>query len=183
MDLFEIKAEVEVLAATHRVDLGARMVYEFEVRTGGFCYLHQRDLVIEGGIVAPRAAAHYDLDQPVWYAVVDLRAFYEARSRRTGFKSVPDYPASKRDLSLVTPPGVAYSQIEKSLVKHGGRLLESVQVFDVYRGGSLPDGSTAYGVRLCFRSAGGTLRDTEVEAVVVKVIDKLRSELGVALRK
>jgi len=77
---------------------------------------------------------------------------------------------------------VDWAQIEKTLVKHAGRLLESHWVFDVYRGDSLPDGHTAYGVRLVFRSAAGTLRDADVDGAVAKVVSKLQSDLGVALR-
>jgi len=85
-------------------------------------------------------------------------------------------------LSLVTPEIVTYAQVEKYLVKHGGPLLESLQAFDVYRGDNLPDGSTAFGVRLLFRSREKTLRDSEVDEIVEKVIHKLQSELGVTLR-
>jgi phenylalanyl-tRNA synthetase beta chain len=68
------------------------------------------------------------------------------------------------------------------VAKVGGRLLESLQVFDVYRGAALGADRTAYGVRLSFRSADGTLKDAEVDAVVARIISKLEAELGVALR-
>lgn len=181
-DLFDIKAEIEALCGRHGVDLAHRFGYQFDDRTGRFAYTAGRREVIEGGIVPPLLGERYDLDAPMWYAVVDLRALFEARRRRAVLEPVPEYPASKRDLSLVTPPRVAYAQIEKSLVKHGGRLLESSQVFDVFRGGNLPEGSTAYGVRLWFRSSEGTLTDADVDAVLAKIIDKLQSELGVVLR-
>jgi phenylalanyl-tRNA synthetase beta chain len=181
-DLFDLKEELESLAAAHRVDLDGRFAYEFDMRTGGFRYNEERETVIEGGIVPPSAAERYGLDQALWFAVVDMQALYEARAHRATFKPIAEYPPSKRDLSLVTPSGVTYAQIEKTLVKHAGRLLESVQVFDVYTGERLPEGSTAFGVRLCFRSSQGTLRDADVDAVVARVIEKLKIKLGVVLR-
>jgi len=181
-DLFDLKGELESLGAAHRVDLSGRFTYEFDTRTGRFRYNEERETVIEGGIVPPAAAERYGLDQALWFAVVDLRALFEARAHRATFKPIAEYPPSKRDLSLVTMSGVTYAQIEKTLVKHAGRLLESVQVFDVYTGERLPEGSTAYGVRLCFRSSQGTLRDADVDAVVARVIEKLKNELGVVLR-
>jgi phenylalanyl-tRNA synthetase beta chain len=77
---------------------------------------------------------------------------------------------------------VTYDQVKKCLVKYSGPLLESVQVFDVYRGESLPQGATAFGVRLVFRSADRTLRDTEIDQVLEKVLQKLQNEHGVTLR-
>jgi phenylalanyl-tRNA synthetase beta chain len=181
-DLFDIKREIEALCGRFGVDLVRRFSYRFESTTGAFAYGDGRRDLIHGGIVPARLAAHYDLDQAAWYAVIDLQALFEARRRRSAYEPVPEYPPSKRDLSLVTPAGVSYGQIEKSLVKNGGRLLESVQVFDVFQGGNMPDGSTAYGVRLSFRSSEGTLTDADVDTVLAKVIDKLQSELGVVLR-
>jgi phenylalanyl-tRNA synthetase beta chain len=181
-DLFDIKREIEALCGRFGVDLGRRFAYRFDPATGAFTYGDGRRELINGGIVPARLGAYYDLDQPAWYAVADLQLLFQARRRRAGFEPVPEYPPSKRDLSLVTPAGVSYGQIEKSLVKNGGRLLESVQVFDVFRGGNMPEGSTAYGVRLSFRSSEGTLTDADVDAVLAKVIDKLQSELGVVLR-
>jgi phenylalanyl-tRNA synthetase beta subunit len=52
----------------------------------------------------------------------------------------------------------------------------------VYRGESLGEGRTAYGVRLVFRSMESTLTDADVDALVAKLVAKLESELGVALR-
>ena len=124
----------------------------------------------------------YDLDQAVWYADIDMNALFELRSSTPTFKPLPEYPISRRDLSLLVAPGVGFDQIEKSLVKSGGALLESLQVFDVYRGENVPDGRTAFGVRLSFRSKDATLTDGEVDAVVARMLDKLQSDLGVTLR-
>jgi phenylalanyl-tRNA synthetase beta chain len=61
-------------------------------------------------------------------------------------------------------------------------LLESVVVFDVYRGEAIPEDHPAYGVRLSFRSPERTLRDEEIDRVIGKVVSKLKNELGVELR-
>jgi len=52
----------------------------------------------------------------------------------------------------------------------------------VYRGGTLGEGRTAYGVRLALRSNESTLTDADVDALVAKLVSKLESELGVTLR-
>jgi len=181
-DLFDIKQEIEVLGATQAVDIGRRLAYDFDTRTGRYSYRDRKATVIEGGIVPARLAAKYELDQAVWYAILDLERLHGLQKGRPRFKALPEFPASKRDLSLVTPQGVTFIQVEKCLVKYGGRLLESVQAFDVYRGENLPDGATAFGVRLLFRSPERTLRDSDIDGILEKVIHKLQSELGVALR-
>ncbi|HXV13217.1 MAG TPA: phenylalanine--tRNA ligase subunit beta [Candidatus Krumholzibacteria bacterium] len=182
VDFFEIKAEVESLLATHAPDVYADLVYEFEPTHGTFRFSDRRRAVVEGGIVPVAAARELDLTQPVWYAVVDVSALFEHAAATPAFKPYSEYPPSRRDLSLVAPSGIVWAQIEKHVVKVGGRLLESLQVFDVYRGGGLGEGMTAYGVRLSFRSNDATLTDTDVDALIAKLVSKLESELGVVLR-
>jgi len=181
-DLFDIKEEIELLAAAQKVDIGSRLTYDFDRASGRFQYRERKNTVVEGGIVSAPLAGRYGLEQPVWYAIVDMEQFFRLRVVRGKFKPLPEFPVSKRDLSLVTPPEVTYGQIEKHLVKYGGRLLESVQAFDVYQGQNVPGGTTAFGVRLLFRSPERTLRDSEIDEILEKVIYKLQSELGVTLR-
>jgi phenylalanyl-tRNA synthetase beta chain len=182
VDFFELKAEVEVLLGTHAPNALAALNYEFEPTHAMFRYADRRHTVVEGGIVPARAARDLDLTQPVWYAVVDVSALFDRPGATTAFRAFSEFPPSRRDLSLVAPPGVTWAQIEKHVVKVGGRLLESLHVFDVYRGGTVGDGHTAYGVRLSFRSSDATLTDADVEALVTKMVAKVEAELGVTLR-
>jgi phenylalanyl-tRNA synthetase beta chain len=181
-DLFDIKKEVEVLFASQGIDIAARLPYDFDAGSGRFRYRGRKGTAVEGGIIPRKLGARYGFEQAVWFAIVDVEEFHRHAATTRKFKPLGDFPVSKRDLSLVTPKNVTYDQVEKYLVKYGGRLLESVQAFDVYRGENLTDGSTAFGVRLLFRSPERTLRDSEVDEIVEKVIYKLRSELGVTLR-
>jgi phenylalanyl-tRNA synthetase beta chain len=182
VDFFEIKSEVEVLLGTHAPDAFDDLAYEFEPTHGSFRYSDRRRAVIEGGIAPPRAMHDLDLAQPVWYAVIDVSALFEHLVATPVFKPFSEYPPSRRDLSLVAPSGITWAQIEKHVAKVGGRLLESVHVFDVYRGDALGEGTTAYGVRLAFRSHESTLTDADVEGLVARLVSKLESELGVMLR-
>lgn len=182
VDLFDIKAEIETMAAAEGIDIATKLEYAFERESGRFSYSSREGKVIEGGILGPELAARYDLDQAVWYAIADLQMLFQLRASKNRLAPIPEYPFSKRDLSLVTPGDVTYQEIEKSLVKNGGRLLESVQAFDVYTGENIPAGTTAYGVRLFFRSPDRTLTDSEVDEILEKMVKKLQSELGVVLR-
>jgi phenylalanyl-tRNA synthetase beta chain len=182
VDYFEIKAEVESLLSTHQPAALNELGFAFEETRGSFRYSDRRRVVIEGGIVPEAAARDLDIEQPVWYATLDLSALFQPRGALVSYRPFSEFPPSRRDLSLVAPPGVVWGQIEKNVAKAGGRLLESLQVFDVYRGANVGGDRIAYGVRLSFRSSEGTLRDAEVDAVVGRIIAKLEADLGVVLR-
>ncbi|HEU4364636.1 MAG TPA: phenylalanine--tRNA ligase subunit beta [Candidatus Krumholzibacteria bacterium] len=182
VDLFEIKAEAETLLAAMRPAALDAWPYDFAPSRGEFVFSDRGRNLGEGGIIPIAAARALGIEQAVWYAIVDLGALFAVEGAGVIFRPFSEFPASRRDLSLVAPAGVNWAQIEKHVAKVGGRLLESLQVFDVFRGASIGVDRTAYGVRLSFRSSEGTLRDADVDAIVTKIVGKLEAELGVALR-
>ncbi|MDH3217445.1 MAG: phenylalanine--tRNA ligase subunit beta, partial [Candidatus Krumholzibacteria bacterium] len=182
VDLFDIKKEVELMLDSFDIDLGPDIRYNFDEATGKFAYIIKAKVIMEGGIIPEPVASRYDFDQPVWYASLDLEECYDRSRRRPKFKKLPDYPSSKRDLSLVAKRGTHFEEIQKSLVKSAGPLLESLRVFDVYSGENVADDETAYGVRLSFRSIKRTLTDSDVDEVIKKILTNLKKQLGVELR-
>jgi len=177
-----MKGETEALLRALKVDLSSGVLYDFDAQTGRFSYATKEQTLVDGGVVTDAVAERYGFDQPVWHASFDLARCYEEKGRPGKLRRLPEYPVSRRDLSLVTAAGVEYRAIEKALVKHAGALLESVAVFDVYRGENIAKGHVAYGVRLSFRAPDRTLRDEEIDRVIDRVLGKLKSELGVELR-
>lgn len=98
------------------------------------------------------------------------------------FHPYSTYPASDRDIAFFSPVKVTVSEIEKVITKAGKGLLESVELFDEYRGENVPPGQRSLAFRLIYRSGDRTLTDTEVEPVHNKVRDALVEKFGVSLR-
>lgn len=98
------------------------------------------------------------------------------------FKSYSTYPASDRDLAFFAPVKVTVSELEKVITKAGKGLLESVEVFDEYRGENVPAGQRSLAFRLVYRAGDRTLTDNEVEPVHNKVREALVEKFGVSLR-
>ena len=68
------------------------------------------------------------------------------------------------------------------LRRAGGELLEEVAVFDVYEGQQVPQGKKSLALRLSFRAAERTLSEAEVNALRVRILERLKAELGGELR-
>ncbi|MBE9058167.1 phenylalanine--tRNA ligase subunit beta [Sphaerospermopsis sp. LEGE 08334] len=98
------------------------------------------------------------------------------------FQSYSTYPASDRDLAFFAPVKVTVSELEKVINKAGKGLLESVEVFDEYRGENVPAGQRSLAFRLVYRAGDRTLTDNEVEPVHNKVREALVEKFGVSLR-
>ena len=104
----------------------------------------------------PRRVGWLDLDLGV---LLDP----EAAPRRP-LEAVPvsRFPSSDIDLAFVVPDEVPAQMVEQTLVVEGGELLESVQLFDVYRGESLGAGARSLAYRLRFCALDRTLTDEEI---------------------
>jgi phenylalanyl-tRNA synthetase beta chain len=98
------------------------------------------------------------------------------------FKPYSTYPATDRDIAFFAPVKVTVAEIEKAINNAGKDLLESVELFDEYRGEHVPPGQRSLAFRLIYRASDRTLTDAEVEPVHQKVRDTLVEKFGVALR-
>jgi phenylalanyl-tRNA synthetase beta chain len=88
----------------------------------------------------------------------------------------------ERDLALMLPPGVTAAAVAELLRRHAGPLLDSLTVFDKYRGTGIPAEHRSVGWRLSFRDPSRTLRENEVDTILAAALQALEVELGVRRR-
>ena len=98
------------------------------------------------------------------------------------FAAYSTFPASDRDLAFYAPLAVSVADLQTAMGKAGGKLLESVALFDEYRGESVPEGQRSLAFRLVYRSPDQTLTDNTVDPVHQKVRATLEKQFGVTLR-
>ncbi|PSF37222.1 phenylalanine--tRNA ligase subunit beta [Aphanothece hegewaldii CCALA 016] len=98
------------------------------------------------------------------------------------FKAYSTYPAVARDLAFFAPLKISVAELEKTMKKAGGELLETVQVFDEYKGANVPEGERSLAFSLVYRTSDRTLTDTEVEPVHNKIREALVKQFQVTLR-
>ena len=156
----------------------------------GRTYLHpgrQADIFYKGtligylGEVHPAVADTYGIGERAYIAVIDIQdvlAFANFNHKYTG---IAKYPAVTRDLSMVVPKNVTAGQIEAVLNQRGGKILESVRLFDVYEGSQIREGYKSMAYSVVFRHKDKTLEESEINAVMKKILNGLES-LGIELR-
>ncbi|MBD6619263.1 phenylalanine--tRNA ligase subunit beta [Komarekiella sp. 'clone 1'] len=98
------------------------------------------------------------------------------------FHPYSTYPASDRDIAFFATVKVSVAEIEKVISNAGKGLLESVELFDEYRGENVPQGQRSLAFRLIYRASDRTLTEAEVEPVHNQVREALVEKFGVNLR-
>ena len=139
--------------------------------------------VTPDGQVVGRAGAQ-SADAPPWAApLFGFELSLDPAPRfPVRFRPLPAFPAVERDLSLTVPAEVDAARLERLVARSAGEHLETIGVRDEYRGRKVPEGSRGLTLRLTFRDPGRTLRDSEVDGAVDRVMSALQREAGVQLR-
>ena len=125
------------------------------------------------------------VDAPAWAGVV--HAFevvvdgVPAREHQR-YQELPVLPAIEQDLALLVPVAVSARQVEDLIRSTGGKLLEEVAPFDLYRGKGIPEGFRSLAYRLRFRAQDRTLTDAEAAAAVQRILKRLKDEYGIERR-
>jgi len=143
-------------------------------RLGVFGQLHPQ-MRHERGLPTEVYAFELNLD-------VALDQLAQRQETQAVFQPYSTYPASDRDIAFFAPVKVSVAEIERVIQKAAGSLLESVELFDQYRGENVPDGQRSLAFRLVYRTSDRTLTDDEVEPVHQKVRQVLEEKLSVSLR-
>src|SRR5690348_15209997 len=124
-------------------------------------------------------------DAPNWAAPL---FGYEVRlatdgAAATQYRALPTTPPVEHDVALVLPEGVSAAAVATVIRRAAGPLLESLSVFDEYRGAGLAAGTRSVAWHLVFRAPDRTLREAEVETLVRSAVTAVEGELGVRRRE
>jgi phenylalanyl-tRNA synthetase beta chain len=98
------------------------------------------------------------------------------------YTPLPTYPAASFDVALLVPANVAAGRVDTLLRETAGELLESLELFDEFRGPGLPEGVRSLAWRLTFRHPERTLKDKEIDGRRARLLQTLERELGVRPR-
>ena len=134
------------------------------------------------GQIHPLTAANYGLENTVTYiAAIDFDALFDHINFEKHYTPIPKFPAVTRDFSFVCDEELEVGKIVSCINSSGGKLVENVNVFDIYRGEKLGEQKKSVSIRVTFR-ADHTLTVEEADKASKKVLSALEHVLGITLR-
>jgi phenylalanyl-tRNA synthetase beta chain len=136
------------------------------------------------GQLHPQLRRERDLPDEVYAFQLDLNLLIEAMEQRgtVTYRAFSTFPASDRDIAFFSPVALDVASLEQAIAQSAGELLESVELFDDYRGKGVPAGQRSLAFRLIYRAGDRTLTDSEVETAHQKVREHLEKTFQVSLR-
>ena len=134
------------------------------------------------GEIHPTVADNFDLkNRPTTLFELyldNLLALPEKSGRN--FRSLTRFPAANRDVALLVAADVPGGRVQEILARH--RLVERVELFDVYEGENLEAGVKSLAFHVYFQSSDRTLTAEEVNRTLDGLLRTLQRDTGATLR-
>ncbi len=184
-DFFDMKGAIEHLASVFHLTF----TYERAEKT----YLHPGvsanvllDNVVVGciGELDPSIALSLGLDKKVYLGELDLASLQAVLDDNVRYKNLPKFPAVKRDLALIADEKLTCAEIEDVLL-HSCKYVTEAKLFDVYRGGQVPEGKKSMAFTLTFTpdaQVEKAFTPETLDGYVKKILGNLKFKLGIELR-
>ena len=137
----------------------------------------------EFGQLLPSLAKQYDLRDPVFLAELNLDLLLARRNTNKSFKPLPMFPSIRRDVAMIVPEETSHESILAVVRQVKPAHLEKVELFDVFRGKNVADGSKSVAYAFTYRSSEKTLTDQEINPAHERVIVEFRQKLSATVRE
>lgn len=142
-----------------------------------------RILLGEIGQVLPTLAQQYDLRQAVLLAELDLDELLRRRNTARLFKPLPLFPSIRRDIAMIVPEATTHEAVLAAVKQAKPPFLESIELFDVFRGKHVPQDHKSMAYAFIYRSPEKTLTDAEVNSAHQRVIECFKQTLKATVRE
>ncbi len=183
VDFYDIKGDVEALLAL----TAQASDYGFVADSHPALHPGQSARIVRnGGTVGwigqmhPSLSDSLDSRQPVYLFELELSSI--DRRRMPEFREISRFPAIRRDLAVVVDEKTPVEQLVTTLRDAETKWLQDVQLFDIYRGKGVESGKKSVALGLTLQNSSRTLTDSEVDTIIMGMLERLRSVHNAVLR-
>jgi phenylalanyl-tRNA synthetase beta chain len=179
VDFFDVKGDLQSLVSLRRV----------RYQPASHSALHpgrSARVVLDGdcigwlGELHPRWQQKYELSAPPILFEVDAAPLQ--RVPLPAYREVSKFPVVSRDVSVIVQETVAIQAVLDDLATHKPASVETIELFDVYRGPGVENGKKSLAFRVLLQDTQKTMTDPEVESAVAQLVQRLVRQFGGKLR-
>jgi phenylalanyl-tRNA synthetase beta chain len=183
VDFFAAKGLLAATLDALRVDWSVRAPAQPFLHPGRSAEVLAGDDVIGWvGELHPLVARAWELEGAVAAFELDLDRTVAHAVAVPYFRDLTSFPPVRQDLAVIVGEDVAADDVLSAVRGAGGKLLDAVRVFDVYRGAQFGEGRKSLALALTFQASDRTLSDEDVAPVRDKVVAALAKQVGGELR-
>jgi phenylalanyl-tRNA synthetase beta chain len=137
----------------------------------------------EFGQLLPPLVRRYDLRDAVFLAELNFDMVLARRVTGRSFKLLPVFPAIRRDVAMLVPEGTTHEAVLQAVKQAKLPNLESVELFDIFRGKNVPEGQKSMAYAFTYRNSERTLTDAEANGAHEKLVEQFKQRLQAVVRE
>jgi len=185
VDFFDLKGVIENLLEELKID-------KYRILSSNNDSMHPgrtAELLINNkrigcmGEIHPDVLDKYDVPVRVYAAELNFDEIINQTDMNIKYKSLPKFPSVARDIAIVVSEEITAGQVEEIIRNKGGKLIEDVKLFDIYRGSQIQEGYKSMAYSIVYRSDEKTLSEEDIAKVHNKILNSLVNQVGAALRQ
>ncbi|NNE37065.1 MAG: phenylalanine--tRNA ligase subunit beta, partial [Gammaproteobacteria bacterium] len=133
------------------------------------------------GTINPRIQEHLDMPETTQVFEIDISKIPAKTPIK--YTKISKFPSIRRDISVIVDENLPAIEVIKAVIETGSKLLDNLELFDVYQGEGIDLGKKSLALGLTFRGSSSTLTDEEADIVTNDVISSLHDQFGAILRE
>ena len=96
-------------------------------------------------------------------------------------KFFSDFQISERDFAFVLDKNYQVGKLDK-IIRNLDKNIKSVDIFDVFQGGNLPDNKKSIAINISIQADDKTLSDNDLNQISEKIIKEVENKTGGNIR-
>ena len=189
-DIFDLKGAMAQMLDTLR--LGAKITWQASVagpelsfaEPGSALAVMAGDTILGWcGAFSQKTLKGFGIKQQAFFVDFDLAALGGFSPQATTFAPLPKFPFVKWDMALIVPEGVAAGEMLSVINGCGEKLIECVEIFDIFQGKNIEAGKKSVAISITYRALDRTLDDETVGMAHQKIIEMMISRFNGQLRE
>ncbi|MBF9251990.1 phenylalanine--tRNA ligase subunit beta [Pontibacter sp. 172403-2] len=149
----------------------------------GIAYTKNGTVLAELGPLDAAVARRMEVKEQVWYAELNWDYLLKKYKDKLVAEELPKFPEVRRDLSLVLDKNITFDQVKQIAFRTERKLLQGVNVFDVYEGDKIDAGKKAYALSFTLLDKQQTLTDKVIDSTMNRLMQQFEKQLGAFIRK
>ena len=142
----------------------------------------QANIILDGKVIGIIGKIHPSITKKdIFVFELNLDSIY-GKTSKLKYKEAFKYPSISKDMAYVLDRNILVDEVIKTIKKASSKILQEVDVFDVYEGENIDSNKKSVAFKLVFNGIDRTLTDEEVMADFNKIIDKVVSTYSAELR-
>jgi phenylalanyl-tRNA synthetase beta chain len=180
VDLFDVKADLQALVWPR--DLATERGTHPALHPG-----RAATVTLDGkeigwlGELHPRLVGHFELPRAPILFELDIDALGAAKVPVA--QPISRLPVARRDLAIVVDDALPAQTIIAALRALALPQIDTIRLFDVYRGAGLPRGKKSLAILVLMQDTERTLTDAEMDAIVARLLRVVADNFGGSLRQ